>query len=170
VNPVEAAVVNSDFIAEDVAAFVTIAHGSRIFPVQIQNRTLFRAIRNGHFITLQRSFVLCTIFQSFLSLATSCNFHLPLSRYSLPWCCFFPRNPCIVRLTHSWAVNSAAPSIPLQLLLFRAKQYDLTAIHSFPTNLLSLLCTTRQIFYKKLEKTAPLNVGLCHTFLENGYV
>lgn len=96
-NPVEAVMVNCDFISEDFAGFATFAHGSRIFPVQIQNQTLFRTIRNRHFIALKISFVLCTNFQFFLSLATSCNFPLPLSRYCLSWCCFFPSKACIVR-------------------------------------------------------------------------
>ena len=196
-NPVETEVGNLGFITQCVATFVTNAPGSRIFPFQIQNWTLFRAIRNRRSITLQRTFISCTNFQSLLRLAASCNFPVLFSRYCLPCCCFLPskvelcmlctmllrsiissmtnthrihRHADIVRLTHNWAAYLAALPIPSQLLPFQAKRYSLTPLHSVPPNLLSPLHAARPVFSKKSHKTTPCNAGSCHSFLENCYV
>lgn len=196
-NPVETEVDNLDFITEDVATFVTNAPGSRIFPFQIQNRTLFRTIRNRRSITLQKSSASCTIFQSLLRLAASCNFPVPFSRCCLPCCCFLPskaglcmlcamhlrsmissmtsthrihRHADIVRLTHNWAAYLAALPIPSPLSPFRTERYSLIPFHSVPTNPLSPLRAARLVFSKKLHKAAPFNAGLRHSFLENCYV
>ena len=192
-NPVGTEVGNLGFITEGVATFVTNAPGSKIFPFQIQNRILFRAIKNKRFITLQRSPATCTIFQSLLRLVASCNFPVLFSRYCLPCCCFLPnktelcmlctmllRNKIsthrihqhadIVRLIHNWAACLAALPSPSQLPPFRVEQYGLTPLHSVPTNPLSLSRAARPVFSKESHKTAPCNAGSCHSFLENCYV
>ena len=196
-NPVGTEVGNLGFITEGVATFVTNAPGSIIFPFQIQNWTLFRAIRKRHSITLQRSPASCTIFQSLLRLTASCTIHAPFCRCYLPCCCFFPskaelymlcimpllskvssmtsihrihRPADIVRLTHNWAAYLAALPIPSPLSPFRAERYSLIPFHSVPTNLLSPLPAARPVFSKKSHKTASFNVRLCHSFLENCYV
>ncbi len=196
-NPVGSEVGNLGFITEGVATFVINAPGSRIFPFQIQNWTLFRAIRKRRSITLQRSPASCTIFQSLLRLVASCTIHAPFCRYCLPCCCFFPskaelymlcimhlrsmissmtsthrihRHADIVRLTHSWAAYLAALPIPSPLSPFRAERYSLIPFHSVPTNPLSPLRAARPVFSKKSHKTASFNARLCHSFLENCYV
>ena len=196
-NPVGSEVGNLGFITEGVATFVINAPGSRIFPFQIQNWTLFHAIRKRRSITLQRSPASCTIFQSLLRLVAPCTIHAPFCRCYLPCCCFFPskaelymlcimhlrsmissmtsthrihRHADIVRLTHSWAAYLAALPIPSPLSPFRAERYSLIPLHSVPTNLLSPLPAARLIFSKISHKTASFNARLCHSFLENCYV
>ncbi|RFC41176.1 MAG: hypothetical protein DID89_2727546151 [Candidatus Nitrotoga sp. CP45] len=191
-NPVGTEVNNLGFITEGVVTFVTNAPGSKLFPFQIQNRTLFRAIQNKCFITLQRSPATCTIFQSLLRLAASCNFPVLFSRYGLPCCCFLPnktelcilytmplrnkisthrihRHTDIVRLIHNWATRLAALPSPSQLSPFRVERYGLIPLHSVPTNPISLSRAARPVFSKESHKTAPCNAGSCHSFLENCY-
>ncbi len=192
-NPVGTEVGNLGFITEAVATFVTNAPSSKIFPFQIQNRTLFLAIKNKRFITLQRSPATCTLFQSLLRLAASCNFPVLFSRYCLPCYCFLPnktelcilctmplrnkisthhihRHTDIVRLTHNWAACLAALPSPSQLPPFRVERYGLIPLHSVSTNPLSLSRAARPVFSKESHKTAPCNAGSCHSFLENCYV
>ena len=196
-NPVGTEVGNLGFITEGVATFVTNAPASRMFPFQIQNWTLFRAIRNKRFIMLQRAFISCTLLQSLLRLAASCNFPVLFSRYCLPCCCFLPskaelcmlctmllrsmissmtsthrihRHADIVRHTCNWAAYFVALSIPSQFLPFRTELFSSAPLHSVPTNLLSPLRAARPVFSKKSHKTAPCNAGSCHSFLENCYV
>ena len=196
-NPVGSEVGNLGFITEGVATFVINAPGSRIFPFQIQNWTLFHAIRKRRSITLQRSPASCTIFQSLLRLTASCTIHAPFSRCCLPCCCFLPskaelcmlcamllrtmissmtsthrihRPADIVRLIHNWAAYLVALSIPSQFLPFRTELFSSALLHSVPTNLLSPLPAARLIFSKKSHKTASFNARLCHSFLENCYV
>ena len=197
-NPVGSEVGNLGFITEGVATFVTNAPGSIIFPFQIQNWTLFRAIRKRHSITLQRSSAPCTIVQSLLRLTASCTIHAPFSRCCLPCCCFFPskaelcmlcamllqsimssnrtsthrihRHADIVRHTCNWAAYFVALSIPSQFLPFRTELFSSAPLHSVPTNLLSPLRAARPVFSKKSHKTASFNARLCHSFLENCYV
>ncbi len=196
-NPVETEMDNLDFITEGVATFVTNAPGSRIFPFQIQNWTLFRAIRKRRSITPQRSPAPCTIFQSLLRLVASCTIHAPFCRCYLPCCCFFPskaelymlcimpllskvssmisihrihRHADIVRLTHNWAAYLAALPLSFQLPPSRVERCGLIPLHSVPTNPLSPLRAARLVFSKKSHKTASFNARLCHSFLENCYV
>ncbi len=196
-NPVGTEVGNLGLFTEGVATFVTNAPGSRTFSFQIQNWTLVRTLQNRRFITLQRLPASCTLLQSLLRLAASCNFPVFFSRYCLPCCCFLPskaalcmlctmllrsmissmtsthrihRHADIVRLTHNWAACLAALPIPSQLPPFPAKRYSLTPLHSVPTNLLSPSRAARPVFSKKSHKTAPCNTGSCHSFLENCYV
>ena len=177
-NPVGTEVGNLGFITEGVATFVTNAPGSKLFPFQIQNRTLFRAIKNKCFITLQRSPSTCTIFQSLLRLAASCNFPVLFSRYGLPCCCFLPNKTelCILytmplrnKISTHRIHQHTAPS-PSQLSSFRVERYGLIPLHSVPTNSLSLSRAARPVFSKESHKTAPCNAGSCHSFLENCYV
>ena len=132
------------------------------------------------FNTLQTAFISCTIFQSLLRSAASCNSTVLFFRYCLPYCCFFPskaelcmlytmflrsmissminthhihRPADIVRLTPSLAAYLAALIIPSQLLLFQAKRYGLTPLHYVPNNPLSPLRAARLDFSKKLHKT-----------------
>jgi hypothetical protein len=199
VNPVETEVGNLGFITEGVATFVINAPSSRIFPFQIQNRTLFGVIRNRRSITLQRAFISCTLFQSLLRLAASCTILAPFFRCCLPCCCYFLPSkvePCmlwamllksfmtsnkikthrihrhadIVRHTCNWAAYFAALFIPSQFLPFRTERFSSALLHSVPTNPLSPLRAARPVFSKKSHKTAPCNAGSCHSFLENCYV
>jgi len=199
VNPVETEVGNLGFITEGVATFVINTPVSRIFPFQIQNRTLFRAIKNKRFITSQNSSVSCTLFQSLLRLAASCTIHAPFSRCCLLCCCYFlpskvglsihwaillrsimssnrtsthhiHRHADIVRHTFNWAAYFAALFIPSQFLPFRMERFFSAPLHSVPTTSLLPLRAARLVFSKKSHKTAPCNAGSCHSFLENCYV
>ena len=192
-NPLETEVGYLGFTTEDYATFLTNAPGSRIVPFQIQNRAIFRAIRNRRFITLEKSSASCTIFQSLLRLAASCNFPAPFSRCCLPFCCFLPskaercmlcgmllrsnissmtstrrihRHADIVRLIHNWAAYLAALPISWQLPPFRAERYGLAPLHSVPTISLSPLRVARQFFSKKLHKIEPLSRVMLFVFGE----
>ena len=196
-NPIGTVVGNLRFITKCVETFVTNTPDSRIFPLQIQNWTLFLAIRKRRSITLQRAFISCTHFQTLLRLTASCNFPLFFFRCCLPCCCFLAnkgelgmlctmlllsmpssmisthrihRHADFLLLIHIWAACLAALRIPSQLLPFQAKRYGLTPLHSVRPNLLSRLHAARPVFSKKSHKTTPCNAGSCNSFLENCYV